>query len=348
MPTHKDEKTGTWFVKCYYTDYIGNKKQKKKRGFARQKDAKEWEYNFLSSLQYDSTTTFGSIAADFIAENTPRRRKTTIRGYNNALKHILPTFDNVPLSAITEKMLVLWQNGLLAADLSDVYIHKIDTMFRTIYKYGAKRCGLQENPFDGVEKIGKACNKSLNFWTYEQYCAFIAHIKQPITRTAFQVLYYCGIRIGELFALTAGDIDVDAHIMHITKSLQRMERQDVITPPKTQKGIRDITLPDFLVKELENYMSMIYDCNGETRLFEISKQSLYYPMKKFSEIAGVPRIRIHDLRHSHAALLIEKGVSPLAIADRLGHDDIKITLGTYGHLYPNKQKEIADLLNTLH
>ena len=70
MPTYKDEKTGTWFVKCYYTDYIGNKKQKKKRGFARQKDAKEWEYNFLSSLQYDSTTTFGSIAADFIAENT--------------------------------------------------------------------------------------------------------------------------------------------------------------------------------------------------------------------------------------------------------------------------------------
>ena len=85
MPTYKDEKTGTWFVKCYYTDYIGNKKQKKKRGFARQKDAKEWEYNFLSSLQYDSTTTFGSIAADFIAENTPRRRKTTIRGITTLL-----------------------------------------------------------------------------------------------------------------------------------------------------------------------------------------------------------------------------------------------------------------------
>lgn len=69
---------------------------------------------------------------------------------------------------------------------------------------------------------------------------------------------------------------------------------------------------------------MIYDCNGETRLFEISKQSLYYPMKKYSEIARVPRIRIHDIRHSHVALLIEKGVSPLAIAERLGHDDIRL------------------------
>lgn len=347
MPTYKDEKTGTWFVKCYYTDYMGNKKQKKKRGFARQKDAKEWEHNFLSSMQYDATTTFGSVAADFIDENAPRRRKTTIKGYNMALKRILPTFSDIPLSEINEKMIIKWQNELLGADLSDVYINKIDTMFRTIYKYGAKRCGLRENPFDDVEKIGKASNKSLNFWTYEQYRAFIAHIEQPTTRMAFQVLYFCGIRIGELFALTAADIDIGGQIMHITKSLQRMERQDIITPPKTQKGIRDITLPDFLVKELENYMSMIYDCSGETRLFEISKQSLYYPMKKYSELAGVPRIRIHDIRHSHVALLIEKGVSPLAIAERLGHDDIKIMLGTYGHLYPNKQREIATLLNNL-
>ena len=94
-------------------------------------------------------------------------------------------------------------------------------------------------------------------------------------------------------------------------------------------------------------MGMIYDCRGETRLFEISKQSLYYPMKKYSAAAGVPRIRIHDLRHSHAALLIEQGISPLAIAERLGHEDVRITLGTYGHLYPNKQHEIADILDKI-
>lgn len=79
----------------------------------------------------------------------------------------------------------------------------------------------------------------------------------------------------------------------------------------------------------------------------MSKQSLYYPMKKYAEVAGVPRIRVHDLRHSHVALLIEKGVSPLAIAERLGHDSVTVTLGTYGHLYPNKQKEIAGLLDAL-
>ena len=70
-------------------------------------------------------------------------------------------------------------------------------------------------------------------------------------------------------------------------------------------------------------------------------------MKKYAEQAGIPRIRIHDFRHSHVALLIEKGVSPLAIAERLGHDSVTVTLGTYGHLYPNKQREIADLLELL-
>ena len=228
-----------------------------------------------------------------------------------------------------------------------MYNNKIDTVFRTVYKYGARRCKVPFNPFEGVEKVGKATTRSLTFWTLDQYQAFIQHIDIPRTKMAYQVLYYCGLRIGELFALTAGDLDLQEKTLNINKSLQRIKKQDVITPPKTEKGNRVITLPDFLVKELENYMDMIYDCKGETKLFEISKNSLYYPMKKHHETAGVPKIRIHDLRHSHIALLIEKGVSPLAIAERVGHKSVTVTLGTYGHLYPNKQREIADLLETL-
>lgn len=347
MGVYKDEKTGTWFVKCYYTDYAGQKRQRKKRGFKLQREAKEWEYSFLASLRYDGSTTFGSIAGEFIQEITPRRRKTTVRTYKTALTHILPIFKDTAIAAITEKAIVHWQNELLSKELSEVYINKIDTVFRTIYKYGAKRCGIKVNPFEGLEKIGKAQTKSVAFWTYEQYSAFIRLIEAPVTRMAFQMLYFTGIRIGELFALTAEDIDLTEGVLHITKSLQRMERQDIITPPKTEKGARDITLPVFLTKELEKYMGMIYDCNGETRLFQISKQALYYPMRKYSGMAGIPRIRIHDLRHSHVALLIEHGVSPLAVAERLGHESVTVTLGTYGHLYPNKQKEIADLLDTL-
>lgn len=344
MPAYYDENTKTWFCKFYYTDYTGTRKQKKKRGFKLQRDAKEWERAFLSALRYDDQTTFGTIAQQYIEENTPRRRYNTIKTYTSALKHILPTFENVPISNITEQAVIRWQNDLLGKEFSDIYVNKIDTVFRTIYKFGAKRCKIPFSPFEGIPKIGKASSKSLNFWTFEQYQVFIPHITNPVVKTAFDVLYYCGLRIGELFALTAADIDLENKMIHITKSLQRVKRTDIITPPKSEKGTRDITIPNFLTNELENYMSMLYDCKGETRLFEISKQALYYPMKKYAPAAGIPKIRIHDLRHSHVAFLIEKGVSPLAIAERLGHEDIQITLGTYGHLYPNKQREIADIL----
>lgn len=347
MPAYYDEKTKTWYCKFYYTDYTGTRKQKKKRGFKLQREAKEWERVFLSSLRYDDKTTFGVIARQYIEENKPRRRYNTIKTYTTTLKHILPTFENIPIGSIEEQTIIRWQNDLLQKGFSDIYTNKIDAVFRTIYKFGAKRCKITFNPFEDIKKIGKANSKSLLFWTYEQYCAFIPYVTNPVAKMAFEVIYYCGLRIGELFALTAADIDLNNRIIHITKSLQRVKKEDIITPPKSEKGIRDITIPNFLAKELANYMSRLYDCKGETRLFEISKQALYYPMKKYSQDAGVPKIRIHDLRHSHVALLIEKGVSPLAIADRLGHEDVQVTLGTYGHLYPNKQREIADILEAM-
>ncbi len=128
--------------------------------------------------------------------------------------------------------------------------------------------------------------------------------------------------------------------------MQCINRQNIITPSKTEKGIRKIFLPDFLCKELANYMEKLYDCNGQTRLFEILKNFLY-PMKKYSGREGLKKIRIHGLRHSHVALLVKQRVPPLVIAERPGHEDIKITLGTYGHLYPNKQREVADILDRI-
>ena len=106
-------------------------------------------------------------------------------------------------------------------------------------------------------------------------------------------------------------------------------------------------MPLFLCDELTAYKKRLCGCNDDTRLFTMSKCALYYPMKKYSKLAGVPRIRLHDLRHSHVALLIEHNVSPLVIAERLGHESIDVTLGTYGHLYPNRQQEVADILDSL-
>ena len=150
--------------------------------------------------------------------------------------------------------------------------------------------------------------------------------------------------MGELLALTPADLDFSSHTIRINKSYQRLEGKDVITDPKTPKSNRIIVMPEFLSEELESYLSMLYGLKETDRIFQISKSYLHHEMDRGVKLSGVKRIRIHDLRHSHASLLVEMGFTPLAIADRLGHEKIETTLNTYSHLYPNKQGELADKL----
>ena len=152
----------------------------------------------------------------------------------------------------------------------------------------------------------------------------------------------------EALALTLQDIDLDNMFISISKTYYRHEGKDIITKPKTESSVRNISITEHLVKTLQEYISCFYGgLNPEDRLFQITDRAIQKKIVRNAEIAGVKRIRVHDLRHSHIALLIEKGISPLAIAERVGHDSINTTMNVYGHLYPNKQKEIADMLNML-
>ena len=144
--------------------------------------------------------------------------------------------------------------------------------------------------------------------------------------------------------MTKDDIDFEENTITINKSYQRIAGEDIVTEPKTPKSKRIIALPDFLCDELKEYISHIYD--GE-RIFPFSKHILKRAMMRGCGKSGVKVIRIHDLRHSHASLLIELGFSPLLIAERLGHENIETTLNTYSHLYPHKQGELAQTLDSL-
>jgi integrase len=133
----------------------------------------------------------------------------------------------------------------------------------------------------------------------------------------------------------------------INKSLQRTAKQDIVTAPKTPKSNRSITLPDFLCNILKTYLEQLYDLQEGDRIFPFTKSLLYGEIERGSTAASITPIKIHELRHSHASLLIEMGFSPLLIAERLGHEKVETTLNTYSHLYPSKHGEVADKLNSL-
>ena len=144
-------------------------------------------------------------------------------------------------------------------------------------------------------------------------------------------------------ALTAADFDFKAGTVKISKSYQRLHGEDVITTPKTKKSNRTIKMPPFLCEEIQDYLKMLYGLKKKDRIFTFSKSYLHHEMDRGAKAAGVKRIRIHDLRHSHVSLLIDMGFTPVAIADRLGHESIEVTL-RYAHLFPSKQAEMIERL----
>ena len=193
--------------------------------------------------------------------------------------------------------------------------------------------------------MGTEERKEMLFWTKAEYQRFAeAMMDKPLSYYAFEMLYWCGIREGELLALTPADFDFEAGTVKISKSYQRLHGEDVITTPKTKKSNRTIKMPNFLCDEMRDYLGMLYGVKKKDRIFTVTKSYLHHEMDRGAKEAGVKRIRIHDLRHSHISLLIDMGFSAVAIADRVGHESIEITY-RYAHLFPSKQTEMADKLD---
>ena len=204
---------------------------------------------------------------------------------------------------------------------------------------------MKENPCKKTGSMGKKKNREMLFWTKNEYLKFAdVMMDKPLSYYAFEMLYETGIREGELLALTPADFDFEKQTVTINKSFQHLNGRDIITSPKTEKSNRTIKLPSFLCDEMQDYLKMLYDVGLDDRMFPVTKSYLYREMERGSKQAGIKRIRIHDIRHSHVSLLIDMGFSATAIADRVGHESIDITYN-YAHLFPSKQTEMAEKLD---
>ena len=352
MPVFKDEERKTYYVKCYYTDYTGTKRQRKKRGFIRQKDAKEWERNFLETQQADLTMSFENFVKIYNEDMRHRLREHTyIQKQYMIDKKLLPFFGKMPVSQITPAHVRKWQNELMAyrteddKPYSETYIRTINNQLAAIMNYAVKYYNLRDNPCRKAGCIGKGHADEMQFWTTDEFKKFLEKVSdKPQARAGFLTLYYTGLRIGELLALEYCDVDFESCQLTVNKSFQRIGDRDVITPPKTPKSIRTISIPKFLSDELKNYTGRLYGLRKHDRIFPCTKHFFEHEMKRGTKDGKVKRIRLHDIRHSHASLLIELGFSPLAIADRLGHEKVETTLNTYSHLFPHKRDEVAEKL----
>lgn len=351
MPIYKD-KNGTWYVMIRYTDWTGERKQKCKRGFVTRRDAQKWESEFKYQSTADLDMDFNAFLELYTADMKPRLKENTWLSKEHVINtKILPYFGKKKISEISPGDIRHWQTELLShrdihgQPYSKSYLSTVHSQLSSIFNHAVKYYGLKKNPARIAGGVGEKESKEMLFWTKEEYLKFAeAIMDKPLSYYAFEILYWCGIREGELLALTPKDFDLEKKTLRINKSYQRLNGKDVITGPKTRKSIRTIKLPDFLVEEIRDFLEMQYELGDNDRLFPVTKYFLHHEMERGAAAAGVKRIRIHDLRHSHVSLLIEMGFSALAIAERLGHESIKITY-RYAHLFPSKQDEMANKLD---
>ena len=352
MPVYKNEDNGTWYVLTRYVDWKSERKQKCKRGFETKREAQEWERVFKQQSAADMDMNFSAFVELYIKDIKPRLKENTWLTKKHIIEtKILPYFEKKNVSDITTKDVIAWQNELLAfrdekkKPYSQTYLKTVHNQLSAIFNHAVRHYDLRSNPAAKAGNMGTEERKEMKFWTKEEYKKFADEMMdKPVSFYAFEMLYWCGIREGELLALTPADFDFENETVRINKSYQRLHGEDVITAPKTKKSIRTIKMPTFLVEEMQEYLKMLYGLKKKDRIFTVTKHYLHHEMDRGAKAAGVKRIRIHDLRHSHISLLIDMGFSAVAIADRVGHESIDITYN-YAHLFPSKQAEMASKLN---
>ena len=354
MSVYKDNATGKWRVIYRYTDITGKRKQTQKRGFETKREAVAWEHEMMLKSQAKLDMSFGSFYEIYEADKASRLKQSTWETKSHIIRtKILPYFADRKIDEIEVRDVIAWQNELLAAfkdegkeeRYSQDYLRTIQAQLTAIFAHAMKYYNLPKNPSSLAGTIGKEVPKEMQFWTKEEYLKFAeVMMDKPRSYYAFELLYWTGIRSGELLALTPSDFDFEKQTLRINKTFHRSKGEDIITTPKTVKSNRIITLPPFLCDEIKDYLGMFYEIGESERMFSFTKSYLGHEMERGCKASGVKKIRIHDLRHSHASNLIGMGVDIATVADRLG-DTIKTVSDTYVHAIEKNKKDVANRLD---
>ena len=364
MPQYKYPVKGgaKWMTKFNYTDpKSGLVKTAYKRGFDSKREAKKYEDDFIDSLiapeedEVEVIRTYGDVFQEYLMsqKRADIKESSLETKFNIFNKHIFPTFEEVPIDSITDDDIANWQKKMKLCiqpngkHFSEAYLRTIQSQFNSIINYAFSKGYLKSNPLADIKNMGIK-DKRVEFWTPEEYERFAYYaMEYPQYYYVYEVLYWCGLRLGEMLALTLNDIDLENGIISVTKTYNHLNGEDIISTPKTPSSVRKVSMPAFLCDELKEYIGLQYEPTREQRIFQISKSKLANNFHLLSDEAGLKRITIHGLRHSHVSLLISKKYDIFEVSKRIGHKSVKTTQDIYGHLFDDVQKSIANDLDKL-
>ncbi|MFK7696127.1 tyrosine-type recombinase/integrase [Paenibacillus sp. HJGM_3] len=352
-------KTGN---KWYYVitvgyDESGKQKQKKQRGFNTKKEAMEARTKALNEVMSGTyieptKTLYGDFLKDWLESKKVSVKRQTLDNYKIIIRtHVAPTLGHIPLSKLTALDLQQFINKLQEEGHSGAYMRKIYSVVSESLRKAERWNLISRNPAERVDppRINK---KDITVWNTEEIAMFLNSTREEELQIAFVLAITTGMRQGEILGLRWSDIDLDNKVLYIRQTLSH-DGKELMSGGKTKSSVRSVMLPEKSLTALRKHRGTIREKKvAQGRNFQendlvictkfgtpVTPRNLMRTFYRVMKEAKVPKIRFHDLRHTHATLLLMQNVNPKIVADRLGHANVRLTLDTYSHLLPSMQRE---------
>ena len=308
--------------------------------------------------------TFGDWASRWLLTTAGRAPKTRERYESTLRRHLLPRFETTPVSRITHPAVLALLADLDSSGASLHTARNVRAVLRLVLELARRSGAIRVNPVDGAT-LPMPPPTEMVFLTADQIATLALEVANrhsaggrragtihPEYGLLVRFAGFTGLRAGEIVALRTAAIDTMRGRVHVLASATEAYGRIHVGPPKTKQR-RSVPIPKSLVDELAQHLAG----KGESDFVftsaqgEMLRYSNFYRrhFKPAVSRAGLPEAtRFHDLRHSFAALLIAEGAHPKAIMEWLGHSSIQVTLGTYGHLFPNLEASLVDALDEVY
>ena len=360
-PTKKKKDGLTQYrVRVSYKDN-GEFKVKEKRVYGLQA-AKEAEAELSASPVKQSRMTLNELIVLYTRSRKGQVRETTADKCASYLKlYVIPQLGDRKLDALSLPSLLEWKTFIGETPLSVVTKNNIYSAFSAVLNFGVMMEYLPKNNLKALggfkDAVASPEDKRFRYYTAEQFKRYISVIPRETFEdnalyTFFMLAFYTGARKGEINALKWSDLE--GNLLHVRRSVaQKIKGKSFVeTPPKNKSSYRDIMLPKVLTECLQEHKKLSQTFGGFSEDWRIcggdnilSDNLLFCRNKKYATQAGLPRITIHEFRHSHASLLINAGINIKEISRRLGHSTVEMTWGVYSHLYPDQELKVLEALD---
>lgn len=360
--TFKKTETGWYFVLTHGFKENGTPQQYKRRGFRTKQDAQkalsELEHSLMMGTFVKATklTYKEYLIEQYLEDKLTKVKRRTLETYTWLIeKHVIPHIGHFEISKLTPMAIQQLYNRLTKEKrITGENIQKIHTLINDSLKKAERWSLISKNPAALVDRP-LAIKSEITVWDLQQVKLFLKEA-EGVSRYCifFDIALTSGMRKGEILGLRKKDIDWNNNCIRITQTLSN-DGKEIMPYTKTKAGSRSIDLPKETMKQLKKHCEMVNTEKESTSNYHdhdlvicnefgkpANSNNIRRIFRAIAKRAELPKIRIHDMRHTHATLLLLQGVNPKIVSERLGHADVRITLDTYSHLLPSMQKETAE------